>query len=289
MHRLALLVGGPVMTVMYVVGWLVFARMFPAPSPGLTAQQLADWIVAHKPGMTMGCLFMIAATGIWGSWVAAISVWTFRTEARFPVLTFTQLICVGCGLTFFVFDTLFWSVATFRAGETDPAVTQQMWDVGWFGFLCTITAYVAWAVAWCLGVLCNPPDHQVFPRWTAFVTLGSVMCWIPGLFTMFFKEGPFTYNGPTGMWLPIIEFFVWLIILDVYARKAVRRQEALSRQEGLERGPAYGLYPPENIDELPHFTLIGTTAMSPYANGSVNSRSNGHAAETPTTASAESN
>jgi hypothetical protein len=89
------------------------------------------------------------------------------------------------------------------------------------------------------------------------------------------------------MWLPIIEFFVWLIILDVYARKAVRRQEALSRQEGLERGPAYGLYPPENIDQLSHFTLVGTTAVNPYVNGHVNGQSNGHI-DAPAAASTES-
>lgn len=262
MHRLALWVGGPVMTVLYVVGWVVCARMVPTPSPAWSAEQLTAWIVAHKPGITFGCFLMIAGCGLWGAWTAAIAVWTFRTEARFPVLTFTQLICVGAGLTFFVFDTLFWSVAVFRAGETDPAVTQQMWDVGWFGFMMTMAAYIAWAVAWCLGVLVNPSEYQVFPRWSAYVTLGSVMCWTPGLMIIFFKEGPFSYSGLLGMWLPITEFFVWLIIVDVNARKAIRRQEELSRREGVERGPAYGLYPPPDLDLVP-----AARAGEPATNG----------------------
>lgn len=248
MHRLALWVGGPVMTVLYVTGWLVFAQMIPTPSPHMTAQELSDWIVAHKPGIAIGCMLMIAATGLWGAWVAAISVWTFRTESRFPVLTFAQLICVAAGLTFFMFDTLFWGVAVFRAGETDPHVTQQMWDVGWFGFLFTITTYIVWAVAWALGVLINPSEHQVFPRWTAYMTFGSVMCWTPGLLVIFFKAGPFAYAGALGMWLPITEFFIWLVVLDVMARKAIRRQEELSRQESRVRGPQYGLYPPPDLD-----------------------------------------
>jgi len=269
MHRLALWVGGPVMTVLYVVGWLVCARMVPTPSPSLSAEQLAAWIVAHQPGILLGCLLMIAATGLWGAWTAAISVWTFRTEARFPVLTFTQLICVAAGLTFFMFDTLFWAVAVFRAGETDPRITQQMWDVGWFGFLFTITTYIVWAVAWCLGVLVNPSEYQVFPRWSAYVTLGSVMCWSPGLLIIFFKDGPFSYAGACGMWLPITEFFVWLVIVDVNARKAIRRQEETSRLEGLERGPEYGLYPPANIDlyPAPHQEPVsaGAAERSPLA------------------------
>ena len=56
----------------------------------------------------------------------------------------------------------------------------------------------------------------------------------------------------------------------------------------MARGPAYGLYPPENIDYLPHFTLTGTTPVDSPANGQVNGRSNGHAAEKPSVATTES-
>jgi hypothetical protein len=246
------------MTVLYVLGWLAFARMVPTPSPSWSAERLSEWLVDHKPGMLFGCMLMIAATGLWGSWVAAISVWTFRTEARFPVLTFTQLICVATGLTFFMFDTLFWGVATFRAGEIDPQITQTLWDIGWFGFLFTITVYIVWALAWAMGILLNPPEHQVFPRWAAFVTFGSVMCWSPGLLVIFFKEGPFSYAGPLAMWLPISEFFVWLAIIDVLARKAIKRQIVASQLEAEASGLEFGVYPPESYSlNGDHTTDVG--------------------------------
>jgi hypothetical protein len=247
MHRAALWVGGPLMTVLYLVGWLGFARMLPTPSPSWKAEQLSQWLVDHGTGFLVGCVLMIVACGLWGSWVAALTVWTFRTEARFPVLTFAQLICVAAGVTFFIFDTLFWSVAAFRAGEVDPQITQQLWDVGWFGFLFTISVYIVWAVAWALGVLINPPEYQVFPRWAGYVTFASAMCWTGGLLIIFFKDGPFSYAGVPGMWLPIAEFFVWLVMIDVLARKAIKRQERLSLREGVERGEEYGLYPPSRV------------------------------------------
>lgn len=247
-HTLSLWVGGPLMTVLYVVGWLVFAQMIPTPSPHLPAAELAQYLVDHKPGMLTGCLLMIAACGLWGAWLAQTIVWTYRTEVRFPVLTFTQLISGAAGLTFFIFDTLFWGVAVFRAGEIDPQITQQMWDIGWFGFLFTITVYITWAVAWALGILVNPPKYQVFPRWAAYVTLGSVVCWSPGLLVIYFKEGPFSYAGHLAMWLPITEFFVWLIIIDIYARKAIRKQVELNKQEAAQHGEAFGVYPPSDPD-----------------------------------------
>lgn len=54
------------------------------------------------------------------------------------------------------------------------------------------------------------------------------------------------------MWLPISEFFVWLVIIDVLARKAVKRQEHLSVLEGLNRGDRFGVYPPSRAAALAH-------------------------------------
>lgn len=248
-HRWALWWGGPLMTVLYLIGWVVVGHMIPVPSSDYTAAELSGWLVDHKPNMVWGCMLMIAATGLWGSWAAAITVWTYRTEANFPVLTFTQLICVAAGVTFFVFDTLLWGVATYRAGEVDPEITQQLWDLGWFGFLFTITVYITWALAWGMGILLNPAEYQVFPRWAAWITFGSVMCWSPGLLIIFFKGGPFSYSGQLAMWLPITEFFVWLAFIDILARKAVSRQVLLSRIEGIEQGRDHGVFP-INFEDL---------------------------------------
>jgi hypothetical protein len=80
---------------------------------------------------------------------------------------------------------------------------------------------------------------------------------------IFFKEGSFSYAGLLAMWLPITEFFIWLVIIDVYARKAIRRQVELARREGIERGAAYGLYPPRDPDDL-----HGTSVLVPRASQS---------------------
>jgi hypothetical protein len=106
--------------------------MVPTPSPSWPAHRLDHWLAANQTGMLVGCLFMMVGCGLLGTWVAAIPVWTFRTESQFPVLTFcsAQLLCVAAGTTFFMFDTLLWCAAAFRAGQTDPHITQAPWDLG---------------------------------------------------------------------------------------------------------------------------------------------------------------
>ena len=246
-HRLCLWAGGPVMSVLYIFGWL-FARLVPVPAPYWPAQRLTDWLVGHQIHFLIGCAIMIGAAGLWGMWCAALSVWTYKTESRFPVLFAAQIISVAAGLTIFIFDELFWTVAAFRAGQRSPEITQAIWDIGWFGFLFSITVYIAWAVSLALGMLWNPPEHQLFPRWAGFLTIGSALCWSAGLLIAFFKQGQFAYNGSLAMWLPLGEFFIWLAIMTFLALRAISRQEEISRGEAMQRGAEYGVYEPDEQD-----------------------------------------
>ena len=249
-HRLCLWAGGPVMSIVYIIGWVVFAKLIPAPSPHWSAEHLTAWIVDHKTGFLVGCAIMIGAAGLWGMWCASLSVWTYKTESRFPVLYTAQVISVCAGLTIFIFDELFWTVAAFRAGQRSPEITQAIWDIGWFGFLFSITVYIAWAVSLALGIIWNPPRHQLFPRWSGYMTIGSALCWSAGLLIVFFKDGQLAYNGGIGMWWPLIEFFIWLAIMTVLGLRAISRQEEICRQEAAELGDEYGVYSPSSGDPL---------------------------------------
>lgn len=262
-HRLCLWMGGPFMSVLYILGWVVFARLVPAPAPNWPAERLTDWLVGHQIQFLIGCAIMIGAAGLWGMWCAALSVWTFKTESRFPVLFAAQIISVAAGLTIFILDELFWTVAAFRAGQRSPEITQAIWDIGWFGFLFSITVYIAWAVSLALGILWNPPEHQLFPRWAGFMTIGSALCWSAGLLIAFFKQGQFAYNGGLAMWLPLGEFFVWLAVMTVLGLRAISQQEELSRREAMEKGPHYGVYEPGEHETVESIDQPTSTEHSP--------------------------
>jgi hypothetical protein len=249
-HRFCLWTGGPVMSVVYIIGWVSFARMVPAPAPHWSAEHLTAWIVDHQTQFVIGCAIMIGAAGLWGLWCASLSVWTYKTESRFPVLYTAQVISVAAGLTIFILDELFWTVAAFRAGQRSPEITQAIWDIGWFGFLFSITVYIAWAVSLALGILWNPPEHQLFPRWAGYMTIGSALCWSAGLLIAFFKDGQLAYNGGAAMWWPLGEFFVWLAIMTFLGLRAISRQEEISRREAVEKGDAYGVYSPGSEDTI---------------------------------------
>lgn len=245
-HRFCLWFG-PALSVIYMIGFIFLAKFMPVPTPGWTPRHFANWMANHHAAYQIGCLMMIAATGMFGPWGAAVSVWSRKTEARFPVLWISQIVCLAAGLTIFVIITIFWGVSSFRLGQVSPQINESIYDIGWFMFLFDISPFIMWAGSLALGILWNPPEHQLYPRWAGYFTLATCLCWSAGLLIIFFHSGPFSYNGILAMWLPLGLFYVWLIVMTVLGLRAVNKQEAICRQE---TEPGFGVWAPSLFDEL---------------------------------------
>ncbi|MFJ8745992.1 hypothetical protein ACIRL2_42385 [Embleya sp. NPDC127516] len=229
-HRLCLWMG-PVMIATYLIGFVPLADFFPPPNPNWTSAHLTAWIVEHRLGVQLACVLMMLGAALIAPWAAALAIWTRKTESRFPVLYATQLIALGCGVCILMLVNIFWAAAAYRAGETSPEVTQALWDTGWFLFLFSIPPFIVWFVSLALGVLWNPPEHQLYPRWAAYMTLALCLSWITDLAIVFFKTGQWTYTGFAGLWLIFGSFSVWVHVMTYLGLKAVSRQEQMCRQE----------------------------------------------------------
>ena len=142
---------------------------------------------------------------------------------------------------------IFWAVAAYRATEIDVQITQALFDSGWFLFLWIGPVFYIWVISFGVGILINPPEYQLFPRWIGYYSLASVLCWALGLMFVFFYEGPTAYSGMLPTWIPLIEFFVWMKILTIYGFRAIRLQEKECMRES---GPGLGVYKPTLDDPL---------------------------------------
>lgn len=258
-HRFCLWFG-PVLSVIYMVGFIFLAKFMPVPTPAWSSAHFAAWMGDHRAAFQVGCLIMIASAGMFGPWASALAIWTRKTEVRFPVFYVSQIVCLACGLTIFVVITVFWGVSSFRLGQVSPQINQSLFDIGWFMFLFDISPFIMWAGSLALGILWNPPEHQLYPRWVGYFTLATCLCWSAGLLVIFFHSGPFAYNGLLAMWLPLGLFFVWLAVMTVVGLRAVSMQEAISREE---TEPGYGVYAPSLFDDDGEVAAEGRTATPP--------------------------
>lgn len=67
-------------------------------------------------------------------------------------------------------------------------------------------------------------EHPLFPRWVCFFNLWTVLLFLPGSLIIFFKTGPFAWNGLFGIWIPFIVFGAWFVIMTYCLLKGVQRQ-----------------------------------------------------------------
>jgi hypothetical protein len=249
-HRICLM-AGPAFVVLYTVGFVFLCKFWPIPNPAWPAERLVAWILDHKYSYELGCLLMLIGAGLMGPWGASHAVFTRKTEGRFPVMYITQIVALAASVAIFIMISIFWGLAAFRAGQISPELTQTIFDLGWFTFLWAGPAFYIWALALGLGILWNPPEHQLFPRWSGWFTGIAVLSWSPGLIFVFWESGPAAYNGPLPSWIALADFFAWTVVMTVVGWRAIDKQEALSRAE---QGDGYGLYEPYDpelaLDEL---------------------------------------
>lgn len=217
---------GPVLVVLFFVGLVAFMGFVPPPSPmnsgEVTAAIYRDNLLSMRIGIVI-CSFAVALLAPWG---ASIAVRCRRTETRFPVFTYTQLGCIGTGLMVAVLCFLMWAVAAFRPDDLAPESTRMLHDIGWYLFLFDVPPFMVWMIAIGLAVLMNRSGRRLFPRWAGYFCIWIALCEAPAVLILFFKTGPFAYNGVVGFWLPTVAFFAWVIVFTWLVIKDVNDEHA---------------------------------------------------------------
>ncbi len=224
---------GPAFAALFLVGWVVCAGWLPAPGPQWSSQEIAAMYREDTFALQIGFVLMITGATLFGVWGAAMTMWTRKTEARFPVLTYVQLVMLGCAVAIFVILYIPWALAAFRAELWSAETIHMLHEFGWFMFFFGVPPFTAWMVALGLGILWTPPEHQFLPRWAGFYCICEGLIVAPLVLMIFFYEGPYAYNGVLAMWWPFASFFTWVMVMTVLCWRAVDRQAAADEAAGI--------------------------------------------------------
>jgi hypothetical protein len=231
---------GPVLVVLFTIGFVLLAGFIPPPSPTDSPQEITAMYRENLTEIRIGMVLSILAVGLMFPWGAAIAAQTRRTEGGFPVLTYTQLVTVAISAGIFVLDILVWAVAAYRPGDISPETTRTLNDLAWFMFLFSVSPTIIWLVAVGLAVLFDRSNPPVFPRWAGYLSLWAAFLLLPADLILFFKTGPFAFNGLLALYVPFSAFFGWLVAMTVLLIKAINREEMPTP---LEQVPSEG-FPP---------------------------------------------
>jgi hypothetical protein len=243
--------------VLMAFGFVGLARFFPPPSPALSPDRTAAFILGHATTIRWGMIVTMVAAVLLGVFAVAIAIQMRRIEGRFPVLSMVEF---GLGMLFvleFLYLLFFWQTATFRA-DRDPKLVELLNDMGWIPFVGLTGTAAVQVAAFGLAILIDPRPVPVFPRWLGYCNLWVALIFCAGTFNVFFKTGPLAWNGVLSWWFPVSVFAIWLVIVTIYLRKAIASHiDETDRTDGSSPG-AHAGYAPSHAElaaEVAHLRI----------------------------------
>ena len=168
---------------------------------------------------------------MWGAaiflpFTATVADFVSRVEGRNGTLT-RIVTMAGYGnamLTFY--PPMFWLVAAFRPNERSAEITYLLNDIGWLQFIGGLSLVMPMIVVVGLCILWDKSPKPTFPRWAVFACFLGFVLMLPDQLLLFFKSGPFAWNGLIAFWVPVpVPVFCLLFIMFFW----FLRREALNK------------------------------------------------------------
>lgn len=214
---------GPAMMVLMGIGWVLLAGYFPPHSPTLSGADMAAFYQAHPVRIRFGLLITLWGTAFYVPFTAVLSLQMARIEGSVPVWSWTQL-AAGAGATLTIaFPIMFWATAAFRP-DRNPELLLLLDDLAWIPFAGMTIPILLMPILIAVVGFMDKSECPLFPRWACFLNLWVALLVFPGGLIIFFKTGPFAWNGLFGMWIPLIVFGIWTVVITNLLTKGIKRQ-----------------------------------------------------------------
>jgi hypothetical protein len=221
--------------VVFCLMWLLSATVIsgyqyvPPPSAALSAAQVVEQYQSKQLAIMIAVTLCNFSTVAYITWGVIVSLMLKKVEGEWPLLFNIQMVSLAVCVAVILYLAYFWAAASWRAGETLPEITQVMNDLGWLGVLYTGAPFAAYQIALGLATLSDKSDDPIFPRWSAYYNFFVSFFMFEAAGILFFKTGPFSQDGLFVFWLPIVFFFVWIVLFSWLAARAVDKE--VSRRE----------------------------------------------------------
>lgn len=219
---------GPLLTALFFFA-LVPAGLIPALSPSTSPEAVSALLNNNVNAIRVGMLLAMIGASFIFTWGVGLAYQLERTAQPHRILTYLQIAAAAIATMSATVLATVGSISAFRPDAASLEVTQLLHDLFWFWWLIPWPPFSIWAIAIGAAILSDAHDQPIFPRWSGYLSLWAAVLFTPGGLCLFFKSGPFSYNGVIVWWVPTLAFFIWIIIMSVLMVKAAYRQVEAAR------------------------------------------------------------
>lgn len=211
--------------VFWLIGFGGFAQWIPPLEPVANADQVAEHYKNNALGIRIGMIFVLFGAAAYLPWTLLLTEYVRRIEGNAIFLSGIQF-CGGLmsQMTFFI-PAFIWAVASFRP-ERDPMVVQGISDIAWIIFITGWPPFALQYLSLAVAIFCDNRAKPGFPRWAGYLQFLITISFIPASLALFFKNGPFAWNGIFVWWIPLTIFAIWFFVMAPLAWMMVKREAA---------------------------------------------------------------
>lgn len=227
---------GPVLMPVLLAG-LIAAHWFPPPSPADSAADVAAFYQQHTNGIRVGSLLVALAGTLMAPFAAVIAMQIKRIARGGQALAYLELVMAALWVAGIVIPATLFMAAAFNP-ERDAQITQALHVAGWLPFVAMVFPLIAVHISIAAAAFLDDRPDPVFPRWVGYFNVWMAFLLVPGVLALFFKTGPFAWNGVLTFWLAATAEGFWYLIMCVVLRRAVSHQEREEQRASRAAAPA---------------------------------------------------
>jgi hypothetical protein len=195
----------PVCVVTFGVFFAVIAGFIPPPGESWSATQIAEFYAQNRNAIRAGLIGAMFASALLLPFFAVVSAEMKKIEGPNALLAPIQYGAAVILTAFFQIICLFWLLASFRP-EISPDIIRAFNDYGWLVWTILIPTYSMQFVCMAIAAFIDHRRQPAWPRWAAYCNLWVSVTGAGGVLAVFFKAGPFSWNGIIGFWIPTVVF-----------------------------------------------------------------------------------
>jgi len=223
---------GVAAVLLYLIFFWGVAGFIPPTDPTDTPGQLVSFYAHNRTDIRIGQIGGMIAATLFFPFFALVSMRIAKAEGdRVPLLAAIQFGAATLLLVFFAVCGMLWIAASFRP-ELDGSTVRALHDTGWLMFVMVFPGYSLQMICMAIAGFIDKSPTPTWPRWAAYLNLWVAFSGMGGGLAVFFKQGPFAWNGLIGFYLPIAVFAVWVGITTWLLVSAVKRDAAAEEAAG---------------------------------------------------------
>jgi hypothetical protein len=241
---------GPLFLLFTGLGFAVIAGFIPPTPPSDTAQQVADRFLNDRNSIRGGLLLAMFGSTLLCPWYAITGLLLKRIAGRHTPWSATYLMAATVTVVAFLIPYMTWQTAAFRPDETSPELTQRLNDLGWIPWIGMASTAVLQGLLIAVVIFQDHREVPLMPRWAGYLSLLSATSLIPPTLLVFFKTGPFAWNG-IAFYISLACYTTWIFALSAAMVKAINR---LEREEVAVRSNSVAVA--DNVDVAAELAIL---------------------------------